>query len=323
MLAYIKLRFEEYEDSHSCFFLAGIFGGLGIGGALSGLGSIVGGATSAAASQAAANELANAQQQALNFQKSVYNTSQGQLSPYLSAGTNALPSLYGGVNTPIPPGLLGETPQAYGSASGIPVGSAPVYNLPNFTIDQFQSSPGYQFQLQQGVNAIQNAAGPKTGVLSGNTLQALQTYGTGLANQDWWNWLNNQQNNYNTAFQAQNQSYLQNYNIADQAQANLYNRLLQLAVGGQQAATLTGPQSTLAGTIGNTQSSIGASNASGTLGLAGGINNALSGLNNNNQYSSLISALNGAGGSASPYSLAYAAGSGAGSNPGIGTGGLY
>lgn len=299
MLIDSRLRWEEYEDSHSCFFLGGLF---------SGLGGLLGGAASAAGSVASANELAKAQQQALNFQQSVYNTSQQQLAPYYSAGANALPSLYGGVNTPVSPGLLGETPQAFGGASGTPVGSAPVYNLPNFTLDQFQSSPGYQFQLQQGVNAIQNAAGPKTGVLSGNTLQALQSYGTGLANQDWYNWLTNQQNNYNTAFQAQNQSYLQNYGIANQNQNNLYSRLLQLALGGQQAATLTGPQTSLAGTIGNTQSSIGASNAAGTLGLTGGISNALNSLTGNNQYSSLISALNGAnGGSYNPYTAAYAA----------------
>lgn len=316
MLTNPRLRWEEYEDSHSCFFLGGLFSGAG-------LGAILGGGISALGSVASANELAKAQQQALNFQQSVYNTSQQQLAPYYTAGTNALSSLTGGVGTSNSPGVLSETPQAFGQATGTPVGAAPVYNLPNFTLDQFQSSPGYQFQLQQGINAIQNAAGPKTGVLSGNTLQALQTYGTGLANQDWYNWLTNQQNNYNTAFQAQNQSYLQNYGIANQNQTNLYNRLLQLALGGQQAATLTGPQSSLAGTIGNTQSSIGASNAAGTLGLTGGINNALNGLNTNNQYSSLIAALNGSSGSASPYSLAYAAGSGAGSNPGTGTGGLY
>jgi hypothetical protein len=316
MLTDFRSRWEDYEDSHSCFFLAGIFGGAG-------LGALLGGGISAIGSVTAASEQAAAQQNALNFQQGVYSQSQSELAPYYSAGTSALSSLVGGVGTANAPGNLTQTPQAFGAATGTPVGSAPQYSLPDFTLQQFQQSPGYQFQLQQGVNAIQNAAGPKTGVLSGNTLQALQTYGTGLANQDWYNWLTNQQNNYNTAFQAQNQSYLQNYGIANQNQSNLYNRLLGLATGGQQAATLTGPQSSLANTIGNTASSIGSSNAAGILGATGGVSNALTGASNANQYSALIQALNGSGSSASPYSLAYAAGSGAGSNPGVGTGGLY
>lgn len=58
----------------------------------------------------------------------------------------------------------------------------------------FQQSPGYQWQLGQGIDAIQNSASAQGGVNSGNTLKALQTYGTGLANQDYYNWLNAQYN---------------------------------------------------------------------------------------------------------------------------------
>lgn len=55
----------------------------------------------------------------------------------------------------------------------------------------YQSSPGYQWQLQQGIDAIQNSASAQGGVVSGNTLKALQTYGTGLANQNYQQWINN------------------------------------------------------------------------------------------------------------------------------------
>lgn len=66
-------------------------------------------------------------------------------------------------------------------------------------------SPGYQWQMQQGTNAIMNNASAMGGVNSGNTLKALQTYGQGLANQDYYNAANlytNQQQNTLGALQS-------------------------------------------------------------------------------------------------------------------------
>src|SRR5215475_2059470 len=54
----------------------------------------------------------------------------------------------------------------------------------------FQTSPGYDFALNQGLNSIvrnANAAGMAAG---GNQLRESQTFGQGLANQEWGNWLN-------------------------------------------------------------------------------------------------------------------------------------
>src|SRR5262249_27815122 len=56
-----------------------------------------------------------------------------------------------------------------------------------FTAANFLSSPGYQFALGQGLQAIQNKATTGAGVNSGNTLKALQSYGQGLASQDFYN----------------------------------------------------------------------------------------------------------------------------------------
>lgn len=54
----------------------------------------------------------------------------------------------------------------------------------------FQASPGYKFQFDQGTEAINALAGAKGGLNSGRTLQDLTTFGQGLANQDWNNYLN-------------------------------------------------------------------------------------------------------------------------------------
>lgn len=55
----------------------------------------------------------------------------------------------------------------------------------------FQSSPGYQWQLGQGTQAVDRGAAAGGTFGSGNAAIALQNYGQGLANQDYNNWLNN------------------------------------------------------------------------------------------------------------------------------------
>jgi hypothetical protein len=60
-------------------------------------------------------------------------------------------------------------------------------------IDRFQTSPGYQFQMEQGLRAIDAgaAAGQRLpGVRSGATLKAEETFGQELANQDFGNYYN-------------------------------------------------------------------------------------------------------------------------------------
>lgn len=70
------------------------------------------------------------------------------------------------------------------------------------TLAEAEQTPGYQFTLQQGTNAIdQNAAANGT-LLSGNTGTALEKYGQGLASttyqQDYQNALNTYMTNYQT-----------------------------------------------------------------------------------------------------------------------------
>jgi hypothetical protein len=48
----------------------------------------------------------------------------------------------------------------------------------------YQASPGYKWQLEQGTAAIDASAAARGGLMSGRTLQDLQAYGQGLADQD-------------------------------------------------------------------------------------------------------------------------------------------
>lgn len=280
-----QIRFQEYEENHGCFFLGGLLlgGGIAAGGLFGFLGS-----TQAASEQAAA------EQAALAFEQSVYQGQENKLRPYYQGGTEAWRQLLNAMGTPAHPGILTESPSMFGGLPSAP----PAYNYQAPTLSTFQASPGYQWQLKQGVQAIQDAAGGRTGTLGGNTLQALQTYGTGLANQDWYNFLNNYQNQYNTAYQANTQNYWNRYNAAANTQQNLWNRLAGTAQVGQQAATLTGPQASLVGAIGNQYNQIGASQAAGTLGQYNALGSSIGGLAN---YGYLQNLLGGGGASTAGY----------------------
>jgi hypothetical protein len=50
----------------------------------------------------------------------------------------------------------------------------------------FQSSPGYAFQLEQGLRGVDAGAAAKGMLRSGATLKAEQTFGQGLANAGFW-----------------------------------------------------------------------------------------------------------------------------------------
>jgi len=54
----------------------------------------------------------------------------------------------------------------------------------------FHTSPGYQFQLDQGLRAIDAGAASKGILNSGATLKAEQTYGTGLADKEFTDYYN-------------------------------------------------------------------------------------------------------------------------------------
>lgn len=58
----------------------------------------------------------------------------------------------------------------------------------------WQNTPGYQFQLQQGLGALQNSAAASGGLLNGNTGQALINYGQNAANTQYQQYLSNLQN---------------------------------------------------------------------------------------------------------------------------------
>lgn len=219
--------------------------------------SIIGGN---AASDAANTQAASADK-ATQTQLDMFHETQANEQPFVQAGTNALPILQAGIGAG--PGGTGVGP----------------LNAP-FTLDMFKNSPGYQFQKQEGTDAVLNNASRTGGVNSGNTLKALTSYGTGVANQDYWN-------AYNAYINRQNQQFGQ----------------LQTVTGsGQNAAANLGSLGTQVGqSVGN--NIIGAGNSIAAGQVAGGqaTANGISGVGNNFLLYSLLNGggMGGGGGSVS------------------------
>lgn len=126
-----------------------------------------------------------------------------------------------------------------------------------------EQTPGYQFNLTQGLKAVQNSAAARGLGVSGAALKGASTYATGLADSTYQNQFNN---------------YVTN-------QTNQYNRLMGLANQGENAAAQTGAYGTqTAANIGNNLT--GAANAQGAAYLQAG-NAIANGANNVGSYYAL------------------------------------
>jgi hypothetical protein len=125
----------------------------------------VGAAAGLAGSAMQAGAVRDAASSAQNALSKGLRTAQGDLEPYRETGdfgryqTGALQGQYG--------------PEAQAGA-----------------FDAFRTSPGYGFQLDQGLRAVDAGAAAQGMLRSGATLKAEQTFGQGLADQEFTNYYN-------------------------------------------------------------------------------------------------------------------------------------
>ena len=128
----------------------------------------------------------------------------------------------------------------------------------------YQQSPGYAFQTQQGQNAINSSAAARGNALSGTTMKALAKYGVGQAAQD-----------YNQQYQNYMANSMNVYNTQNQQATQAFNRGMNLSQEGKDVP------GTYAGMM--NQSDIGQANAkaAGIMGVANAWSGALSAFNFN------------------------------------------
>ena len=206
---------------------------MGIAAAVAGaaVAGVAGSALSSSAASKASGAQTQADQQAAAQQQDQFAATQANLAPYNTAGQTNLGPLQNFYQ-----GTQGALNTAYGQLqAAVPQA---------MTQAQLEQTPGYQFQLSQGLKAAQNNAASKGLGVSGAAMTAADTYATGLAN-----------SNYQTQFGNQQQIYADNatnYNNLLNGQNAVYAQLSGPVTLGENAAATTGAQGVQSSTnVGN------------------------------------------------------------------------
>lgn len=298
--------------------------GTGVAGGLEAGATISAANTQADAAKYAANLQSQAAQQANQLQTNEFNTQQQNLQPWLQAGTYGL----GELTREIQNGQLNSWNSPSGMFNGNPnsgVNTQMATPTPfSYTPQDLQNDPGYQFQLQQGMQALQNQQSA-TGISGGAAAKALERYAQDYAGTSYNNAYQRALGTYQQNYQDQNQTGQENIANAESDFANNFNRGLtetqnNYAVGQQNTNTNYNRLAALAG-IGQTANqqigalganyaaSVGANtmgaaaqagnyatqganaSAAGMVGLSNVLGNTMSSLNNQYQNASLMNML--------------------------------
>lgn len=222
-----------------------------IGAIIGGVSSLVGDVLGSNAAGKAASAQAQAAQQAqlleqqnanraLGLESGAQQQSQANLSPYVQSGQMALSRL--------------NAMQPF---------SAP-------TAEQAAQTPGYQFQLQQGLKALQNSAAARGGLLSGGTSKAINDYAQGQA-------ASNYGNTYNRALQTYQTNFGNQYSLAGQGLGAATNLS---SLGQQNANAGAGILENSANAQASALQNAGAARASGYAAQGNILGNAIGGAGN-------------------------------------------
>lgn len=196
--------------------------GLIAGTVISGLLSSRSANKAAKAQESAADKSAGAQREAIAEQQRQFDLARGDLAPYRQAGYNALGQMQGMLGMP---------------------GAAPV---------DFSASPGYQFRLDAGQQALDRAAAARGMSLSSGTMKDFQRYGQGLASDEYWNQYNALAGISNSGQGAVNAGVQAGQNTANSVQTALGNIGSAYQQAGQaRASGYAGQNQALQGTMGN------------------------------------------------------------------------
>ena len=152
--------------------------------------SLLGGLASAGASIYAANKQSDAANTAANYsnraassatdlQQKIYNQNREDMTPWRTAGQNALSYLVSGMGSNGTNGNLTR----------------------RFTNADYQADPGYAFRLSEGEKALTRSAAARGGLYSGRAAKDLTRYSQDYASNEYNNaynrWNTNQTNQYN------------------------------------------------------------------------------------------------------------------------------
>jgi hypothetical protein len=230
-------------------------GAAAIGAGISATGSLASGMMGSSAAKSAASQQANAEREAAMLQQQQFESTRKDLEPFRQAGVDVLPDL-----TAYPKQAQSDLAAAAAEAKGAIPGP--------MTEEWLQKQPGYQWNLSQGMRAL-NASSSARGLgVSGANLKAASQWGTGLADSTYKSAWDMAQQRWSDI----NQNFTNQYNRFGQG----FGQLKDIATLGETAAAKVGDigQSTYAN-IGQNVAGAGQAQAAGTTAsaqaLSGGI----------------------------------------------------
>lgn len=172
--------------------VSAIVGGVAAVGAVAGgVGSMINASSGSKASSSAADAQVAAANRAADLQKQEYDQTRSDLAPWRDTGGRAINYLGGILNVP-------------GSTSVDPTNA-------------LRSTPGYNWAMNQGVDARERSAAAKGGLLSTPEQKSLTTFGQGLADNTYQNYLNNLFNVSGSGLNAASMTGTAGTNYANQA----------------------------------------------------------------------------------------------------------
>ncbi len=297
-----------------------------------GAGQAISGVANAAATYQAAKTQADAVKQASQQAQDRYNQTRTDLQPFAQAGQQA----FGQVNDLLP--TFVQNAQNFTNQMGADMPGQTLQDVGNFLPQaqnnsivpgsmsqaELEATPGYQFNLSQGQQAVASSAAARGLGVSGAALKGAATFATGLADNTYMNQFNIKQQQFSDQLSKDNQNFGQgntNFNNIlnlrqgqfNQQQTRLgdWNAIGQFSQGalrdrlnflstmgttGESAAAQTGSiGASLANNSGNQQiagaTQIGNTISQGANALSGSINGYL----NNRQQQKYVSQLSGNG----------------------------
>lgn len=217
--------------------------------------SALSGVISQQGAQAGGNMAANAANRAAQMQQDEATRARAALSPWVAAGGGAI----GKVTNLLGLGTLKTNGGNYNTYGLDPAGAKETQQQ---ALADFETSPGYQFRMDEGSKALDRSAASRGLLRSGAQQKAITAFGQGIASEEYGNYMNN---------------------------------LFQAAGLGSQAAS--SGNSTAAGLTANAGSLIAQGGAARGSGYAAGANALASGISRGVQNATSLLSYGGSGGS--------------------------
>jgi hypothetical protein len=219
--------------------------------------TLAGGLIASSASRSAANTQAQATQAAQDAQERMYERQVKLNEPFRLAGVASQNRLMELLGIRSPTAAAGTT-----SSEFVTDPNSPDFGkyARDFGAADFETDPGYAFRLSEGMKALDRTAAARGGLLSGATLKGAQRFNQGLASEE----------------------YEKAYNRYQTNRANQLNPLMGYATGPGMSATAasSGAAQNFGVQTGQNIQNAASARASGYIGGANALNQAIGGVGN-------------------------------------------